>query len=146
MARSDHQVNVRITVEMKARLDEAASTSGRSFTAEVVHRLEQSFAHDAIRSDLDIALMERLRGLNSAIRVFREEAERLAESTKRPNAAMAQRIAQYKSQANAFENDRQRLLDYLRAVNPSMGRSYETEVDPEQIARLLQHVLSYMNK
>jgi len=42
MARTDPQVNLRMPAALKERLEEIATASGRSFTAEVVARLEQS--------------------------------------------------------------------------------------------------------
>jgi uncharacterized protein (DUF1778 family) len=47
MARSDPQLNFRIPNELRSRLERAASDSGRSLTAELIHRLEQSFEQTA---------------------------------------------------------------------------------------------------
>lgn len=44
MARNDPQVNLRVPAELKRRLDDAARDNRRSLTAEVVARLEASFA------------------------------------------------------------------------------------------------------
>jgi len=41
--KDDQQTNVRLPVELKQKLNEAADKAGRSFTAEVVERLEASF-------------------------------------------------------------------------------------------------------
>lgn len=46
MARSDPQVNFRIPATLNERLKEAASENGRTITAELVYRLEQSFSGD----------------------------------------------------------------------------------------------------
>lgn len=43
MAREDPQLKLRLPVELKARIEAAASTSGRSINAEIVQRLEASF-------------------------------------------------------------------------------------------------------
>ncbi|MGH8037527.1 MAG: Arc family DNA-binding protein [Stenotrophomonas sp.] len=43
MARTDPQVNVRMPADLKGRLEDAASESGRSVTGEIVHRLESTF-------------------------------------------------------------------------------------------------------
>lgn len=43
MARTDPQINIRISALLKSRLDLAAAENGRSLTAEIAHRLEQSF-------------------------------------------------------------------------------------------------------
>lgn len=42
MARTDPQVNIRMPAALKQQLEEYAALSGRSFTAEVVARLEES--------------------------------------------------------------------------------------------------------
>jgi uncharacterized protein (DUF1778 family) len=42
MARTDPQVNFRIPADLKTRLDAAADSAGRSLTAEIVLRLQQS--------------------------------------------------------------------------------------------------------
>lgn len=43
MARIDPQVNLRMPADLKSRLEDAASESGRSLTGEIVHRLESTF-------------------------------------------------------------------------------------------------------
>ncbi|MCC4607153.1 Arc family DNA-binding protein [Xanthomonas campestris] len=43
MARNDPQVNIRLPAGLKAELDKAAEKAGRSLTAEIVQRLEESF-------------------------------------------------------------------------------------------------------
>lgn len=44
MARDDPQINLRIPLELKERLDAASAQKKRSLTAEVVARLEASFS------------------------------------------------------------------------------------------------------
>lgn len=46
MARNDPQVNLRIPSDLKGRLDDAATNSNRSLTAEIVSRLTESFGRD----------------------------------------------------------------------------------------------------
>ncbi|WP_176307980.1 Arc family DNA-binding protein [Burkholderia ambifaria] len=46
MARDDPQINLRIPLELKERLDAASARKRRSLTAEVVARLEASFLSD----------------------------------------------------------------------------------------------------
>lgn len=53
MARTDPQVNVRMPSDLKERLEEASSGSGRSLTAEIVQRLEQSFEPSAASGPVD---------------------------------------------------------------------------------------------
>ena len=52
MARNDPQVNLRIPPALKARLEESAQATGRSLTAEVVQRLEDSFLAGAVSDAL----------------------------------------------------------------------------------------------
>lgn len=49
MSRSDPQVNFRMPAELKAKLEEAAARNKRSTTAEIVSRLEESFAPEVHR-------------------------------------------------------------------------------------------------
>ncbi|PTB20736.1 hypothetical protein C9I57_11340 [Trinickia symbiotica] len=46
MARDEPQINLRIPAELKERLEQASTQSKRSLTAEVVARLEESFASE----------------------------------------------------------------------------------------------------
>lgn len=50
MARDDPQVNFRMPAALKRRLEQAADASGRSLTAEIIQRLEQSFT--SVRVDM----------------------------------------------------------------------------------------------
>lgn len=43
MARNDPQMNLRVPMELKERIEKAALDNGRTITAEAVYRLEQSF-------------------------------------------------------------------------------------------------------
>lgn len=51
MARNDPQVNLRLPAVLKERLEETASANQRSFKAEIVARLEQSFVTDREKAD-----------------------------------------------------------------------------------------------
>ncbi|VTU37153.1 Arc family DNA-binding protein [Variovorax sp. PBL-E5] len=53
MARNDPQVNLRMSAEMKDKLDAAAVSNKRSLTAEIVERLDRSFTEGP---DLTMAL------------------------------------------------------------------------------------------
>lgn len=52
MARTDPQVNFRIPVELKDKLDNAAKENGRTLTAELILRLEMTFEQDNQIKDL----------------------------------------------------------------------------------------------
>lgn len=46
MARTDPQFNLRVPIELKQQVENAAKESGRSINAEAVFRLEQSFRNE----------------------------------------------------------------------------------------------------
>ena len=48
MARNDPQMNLRVPVELKEKIEKAAFDNGRTITAEAVFRLEESFLTTAI--------------------------------------------------------------------------------------------------
>ncbi|MCA8003144.1 Arc family DNA-binding protein [Burkholderia metallica] len=50
MARDEPQTNLRIPAALKERLVDASVKSKRSLTAEIVARLEESFASDGVSS------------------------------------------------------------------------------------------------
>ncbi|AOA58225.1 Arc family DNA-binding protein [Acinetobacter larvae] len=43
MARNDPQMNLRVPMELKEKIEKAALENGRTITAEAVYRLEESF-------------------------------------------------------------------------------------------------------
>lgn len=50
MARNEPQVNLRIPAQLKSLLDSSADENKRSLTAEIVSRLERSFADEPLRA------------------------------------------------------------------------------------------------
>jgi phage shock protein A len=84
MARTDPQVNIRLPADLKARLDEHAAKEGRSLTAEVVYRLELSFAagqyRGAAEHGLDLAkqLAETVKGLQQQLKERDEAMQRMS--------------------------------------------------------------------
>ena len=44
MARNDPQMNLRVPMELKEKIEKSALDNGRTITAEAVHRLEKSFS------------------------------------------------------------------------------------------------------
>lgn len=46
MARNDPQMNLRVPMELKEKIEKAALDNGRTITAEAVYRLENSFASE----------------------------------------------------------------------------------------------------
>lgn len=47
MAREDHQLKIRIPVEMKAQVEEASAANGRTMNAEILARLQVTFDIEA---------------------------------------------------------------------------------------------------
>ena len=64
MARTDPQVNIRLPATLKAQLEESATKAGRSLTAEIVHRLEDSLDLDKIEPLDDDLYADKIRELD----------------------------------------------------------------------------------
>lgn len=56
MARNDPQMNLRVPMELKEKIEKAALDNGRTITAEAVFRLEQSFNFDEAASKGQVAM------------------------------------------------------------------------------------------
>jgi len=74
------QVNLRLTETLRARVQEAAENSGRTFAGEVAQRLENSFEFDAHTQQID-ARIQRLEA----------SAERDSDTIRRLSLALAAR-------------------------------------------------------
>ncbi len=60
MAKDYTQVNFRIPTKLKEEIEKAAQENERSITAEIVHRLEQSFESEVkVSETLEFELMKR---------------------------------------------------------------------------------------
>lgn len=75
MARTDPQVNFRIPVELKDKLDNAAKENGRTITAELILRLEMTFEQDDQLKDL-LARLESLENEVDALKYDQTELRR----------------------------------------------------------------------
>ncbi len=53
MARNDPQMNLRVPMELKEKIEKAALDNGRTITAEAVHRLEKSFGEELNIATID---------------------------------------------------------------------------------------------
>ncbi|WP_447896739.1 Arc family DNA-binding protein [Stenotrophomonas acidaminiphila] len=59
MARTDPQFNLRIPIDLKVKVEEAAKANGRSATSEILARLEQSFAiADSPEKEIHLSRMQ----------------------------------------------------------------------------------------
>lgn len=84
MARTDPQVNFRIPVELKDKLDSAAKENGRTLTAELILRLEMTFEQDDQVSEL----MERINKLEDDIHGLNEDNRELSYRVDRIESGM----------------------------------------------------------
>lgn len=81
MARTDPQFNLRVPVDLKQQVENAAKKSGRSINAEAVFRLEQSFRQEiggleSVPLEKLLAVVMKRLGENS-IQLTSEEIERI---------------------------------------------------------------------
>jgi hypothetical protein len=68
MARIDPKIMLRVSSELKERLQEAAATNNRSLNAELVSRLELSFTHGSEGGESDAqALRDELSALRHSL-------------------------------------------------------------------------------
>lgn len=84
----DTQFKLRLPAELKAKLDDQAAAAGRSLSAEIVYRLELSFAHsamvgqfrDAAEQGLDLSkwLAKAVDSLQQQIKERDEEVQQMA--------------------------------------------------------------------
>lgn len=52
MARNDPQMNLRVPMDLKEKIEKAAFDNGRTITAEAVYRLEQSFEKNSNQNEV----------------------------------------------------------------------------------------------
>ena len=78
MARNDPQMNLRVPMELKEKIEKAALNNGRTITSEAVYRLEESFKSE-FPKDMDQFSLEELlihiakKFNNSGLRLTLEE-------------------------------------------------------------------------
>lgn len=66
MSKSELQVNFRIPIELKSRLESASKENNRSLTAELVTRLENSFCENSPHNNPEVELLHKLYNESSA--------------------------------------------------------------------------------
>ena len=74
MARNDPQMNLRVPMELKEKIEKAALDNGRTITAEAVYRLEKSFGEE-----LNIATIDK----TFTFQEMKETLERIEQQTKK---------------------------------------------------------------
>jgi len=86
MARNDPQMNLRVPMELKEKIEKSAFDSGRSINAEAVFRLEQSFTQDKklleISSVMTKTMMNSLEAMDTALSKIVHLQDELDEKTK----------------------------------------------------------------
>lgn len=82
MSRDDPQFKLRLPIELRDRIEQAAKESKRSLNAEMVARLEMSFAQDqgmeVFSGKLDEASVELLRRTSEVFKRLLDEADKEA--------------------------------------------------------------------
>ncbi|HBN7263402.1 TPA: Arc family DNA-binding protein [Escherichia coli] len=65
MSREDPQLRIRLPVELKEKIDDAAKANNRSMNAEIVQRLDQSFLNEVLEDEV-VSANQALRLANNA--------------------------------------------------------------------------------
>lgn len=125
--KDDQQTNVRLPAALKERITQAATESGRSFTAEMVARLEASFESVFEATLLQARLAER----DELLRVRKEYRKRVdalhAEvhhplpSPDQMSPALAHRLKEIVKETELIESELQRLNDYYLRVQDDIA-------------------------
>ena len=92
MAREDLHFRLRIPEALKAKIEKAAEENRRSMTAEIVDRLELTFAADEVRPDQNSAswaIAEAARVVEDAARQTRQNAKVLEWMAAQQDASLA---------------------------------------------------------
>lgn len=114
MAREDPQVNIRLPVELKQRLEEAATSHNRSLTAEVVARLEQP------------NMLAALVRLSQEVQEFRDSEERLLVELGTTAERLRQCLAAMKSaRVDAPATSKAELATWLRECDAAIAEAKE---------------------
>jgi predicted DNA-binding protein len=121
--KDDQQTNVRLPSALKDRITQAAEEAGRSFTAEMVLRLEASFESVLEATLLQARIAERSR-LRSAwvahrerIRSLQEELTVAAAKEAEGDTSIADRVDLLRNEIELITGDVLRLRDYQSRVD-----------------------------
>lgn len=125
--KDDQQTNVRIPSALKERLTQAATESGRSFTAELVARLEASFESVFEATLLQARLAERdelvrvRKAYRKRVDAMHAEFMPLPESPDKISPELAVRLKAVAKEAEIIEGELRRLNDYYRRVQEDIA-------------------------
>lgn len=117
--KDDQQTNVRIPAELKERITAAAEAAGRSFTAELVERLEASF-HSVLEATL---LQARLTERNELLMAHRD-CEATIEEIKTEIDALADASDELKAarKRSALQSELEQLQQQWENIEFYLGR------------------------
>lgn len=73
MARNDPQMNLRVPMELKEKIEKAALDNGRTITAEAVYRLENSFENNSYNFNKAIVSDAFFESLSGLVEILQEE-------------------------------------------------------------------------
>lgn len=130
MSTDDVQTNLRLPSKLKDRLQEVAKASGRTLTAEVVHRLEQSLGQLSVsRLEADSEVWEQLRTLRAqenALLHNRATLHRLREdlTANAPKDAAGNLTEEAKSTIWQIDRDLYSLEGDLQVMSKRMDDAY----------------------
>lgn len=94
MARTDPQINLRIPAQLKERIEQAGSVSGRSTNAEIVYRLELSFSVENVMMGVHEALaqtQENLAKIEDRMSEFYQEKKLFEKKLAAANALLSKK-------------------------------------------------------
>ncbi|OUY06987.1 Arc family DNA-binding protein [Acinetobacter populi] len=109
MARNDPQFNLRVPVELKQKVEEAAKESGRSINAEAVYRLEESFIETIPAEGLNQIVAAYLMGMHSRYLSERDDLVAMLQQ-KSNNSELKIKIEKYDLLISEIRSNAERLF------------------------------------
>lgn len=130
MSREDHQMKIRIPDDLKSRIEESASKSGRTLNAEVVFRLERAYSEvdtefkHAEQRFAEALVMQRHDSLRSQWRVERTRVYALRDRLDRLRRSKASKedIDDVNRELALAEADLKDLVSSLIAVDAELKK------------------------
>lgn len=125
--KDDQQTNVRLPAALKERITQAAADSGRSFTAEMVARLEASFESVFEATLLQARLAERdelvrvRKAYGKRVDALKAEVHPLPTSPDEITPDLAQRLKEIVKETAVIESELRRLNDYYLRVQDDIA-------------------------
>jgi hypothetical protein len=127
--------------ELKVKLDESASTNGRSVTAEIQSRLEHSFRNEDIQSaigqSVEPATKQALKTLLPVLQTLAERVERLEARDRATQLALAAIIK------IVGESDQSDLPAFVAAIDASMKAGRQINA-PTEVVEYFQELRNHL--